>query len=89
MGRIAWYGQKTTQRSSCKLAANIGGQLLKARQHQQLTMRQVADSTGLSSSFICEIENSQSIPTAMTLWKLSQSLGVPIGYWFRGYSGEQ
>lgn len=88
MGRIDWHGSKAKQREGSLLARHIGNQLLKARQRRQVTMRQVADSAGLSNAFVCQIENGQSIPTAETLWKLSTALKYPVGYWFRGYHGE-
>lgn len=88
MGRINWHGAKARQREHNVLAKHIGGQLLKVRQKRQLTMRAMADLAGLSATFVCQLENGQSIPTAETLWKLSQAAKVPIGYWFRGYSGE-
>lgn len=88
MGRISWHGKKADQRTGNKLALHIGGQLLKARQKHQMTMRETSEKSGLSMAFICQVENSQSIPTAETLWKLSQCFEVPVGYWFRGYTGE-
>lgn len=88
MGRIDWHGAKSRQRAKSVLAKHIGQQLLKARQRHQMTMRQVADAAGLSNPFVCQIENGQSIPTAETLWKLSRAFGCPVGYWFRGYGGE-
>lgn len=87
--RIKWHGQKATQRKDSVLAVHIGKQLFKLRQRHQKTMRDVAESTGLSATFICQIENAQSIPGAETLWILSQAFGVPVGYWFRGYDGEE
>lgn len=88
MGRISWHGGKAKNKATDPLAIHIGGQLLKQRQRHQVTMRALAAATGISNTFICQIENGQSVPTARTLWKLSQCFGVPIGYWFQGYKGK-
>ena len=88
MGRITWHGSKASQRADSVLATHIGKQLLKMRQKHQMTMRKLSETSGLSNPFICQIENGQSIPTAKTLWKLSEAFEVPVGYWFRGYHGE-
>jgi len=86
--RITWHGQKATQRNGSVLAKHIGQQLFKQRQKKQITMRSLAELSGISNPFICQIENGQSIPSAETLWRLSVALDVPVSYWYRGYSGE-
>ena len=86
--RIKWHGRKADQRAGSVLAKHIGQQLFKCRQKHQMTMRQTGEAAGLSNPFVCQIENGQSIPTAETLWKLSQAFDVPVGFWFRGYHGE-
>jgi len=88
MGRISWHGMKAKQRDGSVLAKHIGKQLLKLRQKNQISMRSLSEIAGLSGAFICQIENGQSIPTAETIWKLSQAFDVSVGYWFRGYEGE-
>jgi transcriptional regulator with XRE-family HTH domain len=67
------------------LAQHIGSQLLKLRQRDLMTMRTVADKTGISNAFVCQLENGQSVPGADTLWKLAKCFNVPIGYFFKGY----
>jgi len=84
MGRIA-KAKKTTR---SPLAVHIGQRLLALRQDQQLTMRAVAERTGLSNAFVCQIENGQSCPTADTLWRLSQCFAVLPGYFFEGFQCE-
>lgn len=86
--RIKWKGRKANQRKGSKLAVHIGNQLHKHREKHQLSMRDVAKRCGLSNPFVCQIENAQSIPTAETLWKLSNGLRVAVSYWFRGFEGE-
>ena len=82
--RIKWHGT-TPRKSIDPLAMHIGKQLFRCRQKHQLTMRDVAGKCGLSTTFICQIENGLSVPSARTLWQLSQFFGVPLGYWLRGY----
>lgn len=89
MGRIAWHGKQPRAIKSgdgYALAAHIGQRLLGLRQDRQVSMRCVADGTGLSNAFICQIENGQSVPTAMTLWRLAKFFDVEVGHFFEGYS---
>ena len=85
MGRVKWHGAKANGRICSPLAKHIGSQLLLLRQKHQMAMDQVAAGSKLSKTFICQIENGQSCPSAETLWRLSQFFVVPIGYFFRGY----
>ena len=86
MGRLMHRGKPRNQ--SSPLACHIGIQLLKLRQKHQVTMREVGDQAGISTAYICEIENGQRSVGAAVLWKLSQAFDVPIGYWFKGYTEE-
>lgn len=91
MGRIIkprTYANKLTEGTDRhSLAVHIGQQLLKLRQKCQVTMRDVADGTGLSNAFVCQIENGQSMPTAATLWKLHRFFECPVNLFFDGYEG--
>lgn len=87
MGSIRRSRQsKKSTRSN--LTVHIGNQLLKLRQDRQKTMSDVSVSSGLSKSFVCDIENGHRMPSAKTLWLLSNALNVDVGHWFEGYSGE-
>jgi len=86
MGRLQ---KKLVAKTGSKLSQHIGDQLLKARRKRDVTMRQVADGAGLSPTFVCDLENGRMSPGAETLWRLSQYFEVPIGYWFKGYTGSE
>jgi transcriptional regulator with XRE-family HTH domain len=87
MGRIAWKGHRGRKGSS-KLALHIGEQLRKLRETNQWSQRQTEAYSGLSNSFISQIENGQVMPSAESLWGLSKAFGVAVSYWFDGYEGE-
>lgn len=84
--RITWHGAPARKQPRSKMAVHVGKQLHALRERDQVSMRAVADGTGLSNPFICQVENGQSIPTIETLWKLAQFFGVEIGYFVEGYS---
>lgn len=91
MGRITWHGKKprvVEAGSGAALAVHIGQQLLALRQEHQASMRGVADGTGMSNAFICQVENGQSVPSAYTLWRLAKFFDVEVGWFFQGYEGD-
>lgn len=57
---------------------NIGLELKKARKENSLTLKIVAESTGLTSGFISRIENGSSIPSLNTLIKLCKAYSKDI-----------
>lgn len=60
----------------------IGGQLRAARKMQQLTLDQVASSSGLTKSFISRIERDVTSPSVATLVALCDVLSITIGSLF-------
>jgi transcriptional regulator with XRE-family HTH domain len=78
----------TAKQPRSDIAAHVGCQLHKLRQLKQKTQREVADGAGLSTAFVCEIENGQSCPTVESLWKISKFFGVPIGFFVKGYEDD-
>lgn len=68
------------------LAQHIGRVLLDLRQRDQVTMRQVADGAGISATFVCDLENGHSSPSADTLWMLAKYFDVPVSRFFKGYA---
>lgn len=68
------------------LATHIGSRLLALRQAEGVTMRELGQKTGLSSAFVCQIENGQSMPTAETLWLLARAFDVPAAYFFECFT---
>lgn len=88
MARISWHGAIAKHEPASPLAAHIGRQMHALRQKRQITQRAAAAAAGLSVAFYCDLENGKRCPGAETLWKLSASWDVPVGYWFRGFKGE-
>ena len=93
MGRITKPREYRRCKSSSdlaqKLSRHIGEALLTMRQEHAVTMRDVADGAGMSNAFVCQVENGQSLPSAETLWKLSQFFDVSTSYWFEGFEDHE
>jgi transcriptional regulator with XRE-family HTH domain len=68
------------------LAEHIGLQLIKQRDKLRLTKSAAAQKCKLSRDFFCNLENGKTLPGADTLLKLTQAFGVPVWYWFAGFS---
>ena len=84
MGSVRRKGVSKKKKRS-PLAEHIGNQLLKCRQGKQLAMRKLAKISGLSVSFVCDLENGIMQPSAETIWRLSEALDVAVNYWFDGF----
>lgn len=54
----------------------IGTRLRQLRNQQNLSLRALAQATGLSHSFICDVEHGRCNPSIETLQILSRVLGV-------------
>lgn len=62
---------------------NIVGERARTRRHEMgLTLKQVANRTGLSVSLISQIELGKSAASVLTLYKLSTALAVKMTYFF-------
>ena len=66
------------------LAKKIGGQLKQIRHGAGLTLKKLADATGVSSALLSRIEHGQVMPSIPTLQSIAHSLRVEIGYFFKG-----
>lgn len=62
----------------------VGAKVRKLRTGRKLTLKQVANKTGLSVSLISQIELGKSAASLSTLHKLSVALGVKLGNLFEG-----
>lgn len=60
-----------------------GAELREIRKQKQLTLKNLADKTGLSSSLLSQIERGLVDPTVGTFWKICSALDVPINHFFR------
>lgn len=56
----------------------IGELIMKARREKGLTQEDVAVLTGLSRSYICDVENGRYAPSLETLMRLSLAFNVPV-----------
>jgi transcriptional regulator with XRE-family HTH domain len=60
----------------------LGAKLKEIRRGQGVTLQQIADQTGLSKSFISQIETGSANPSIGSLKKITDVLGVPLGALF-------
>lgn len=65
-----------------RLNANIGRRIREQRHSRPLTLKQLANRTGLSVSLISQIELGKSAASMSTLHKLAAALGVKMTYFF-------
>jgi len=65
----------------CDMALSLGEKLRTLRKGKKLTLDGLAETVGISKSYLWELENrAQAKPSAEILDKLASELGVPIGY---------
>ncbi|MGH0036108.1 MAG: response regulator [Myxococcota bacterium] len=64
------------------LNSEVGRRIRGKRQASELTLKQLANRTGLSVSLISQIELGKSAASMSTLHKLATALGVPMTYFF-------
>ncbi len=79
-------GKKQTKASrevKDDLARRIGGRLKELRRSMKVSMRALAEQTGLSSPLFSRIENGLVMPSIPTLQRIADFLKVDIGYFFR------
>ncbi|KAB2328315.1 helix-turn-helix domain-containing protein [Cytobacillus depressus] len=60
----------------------IGVKIKSLRKERKLTLKQIADQTNLSISFISQVERAKSSITLESLKKISEALGVNPSYFF-------
>ncbi len=68
---------------------DVGGRLRAIRANQGLSIRALAERSGLNVNTLSLIENGKTSPSVSTLQVLAQSLAVPISAFFERVSGEQ
>jgi transcriptional regulator with XRE-family HTH domain len=60
----------------------IGARLRAARRRQNLTIEQLAESTGLNKGFISRVERDETSPSVATLLTLCEVIHLPVGSLF-------
>jgi transcriptional regulator with XRE-family HTH domain len=63
-------------------AVNVGEKIRRLRIAQDISMRTLAQSSGLSANAISMIERGTASPSVSTLYKLADALGVPVTAFF-------
>ena len=63
-----------------KSATQIGGAIRRRRMHLRLTLQQLGEKSGVSYSYLSQLERDNATPTLGTLAQVAQALGVGIDY---------
>jgi len=61
----------------------LGPRIRELRQQRGMTLRHLADKSGLSTALLSKVENNAVSPTIPTLWRICEGLGVRVGYFFQ------
>jgi transcriptional regulator with XRE-family HTH domain len=69
-------------RKGASTDVELGAKLKEIRRGQGVTLQQIADQTGLSKSFVSQIETGTANPSIGSLKKITDVLGVPLGALF-------
>lgn len=69
--------------------ATLGDRIRETRENRRWTQDKLAEETGLSKSFLSEVENSKRTPSAENVLKISNTLGVSLDYLLRGQTGKE
>lgn len=72
-----------------RLAKHIGGRLQRLRKGIGITQDDLSERIGISRQCIGFLERGDSMPTADTIWRMSQYFQVSPGIWFLGYTNSE
>lgn len=61
---------------------DIGGKIRELRKEQEMSIAELAEKSKVSSGLISQLERNITNPSISSLWNISKSLGVSIGYFF-------
>lgn len=67
----------------------IGANVHRERMRKELTMQELASSSGLSKAMLSQIESNKVNPTVATLWKIARALQVDLDRLISGPSNER
>ena len=73
------------QRPGEQLLLTVGSRLRIVRQRRKLTLRQVAQSTGLSVSLLSQVERAESAASVASLHKIATALNTTLHSLFEGF----
>jgi transcriptional regulator with XRE-family HTH domain len=63
-------------------ASVIGEKLRAARQHQQMSLRELAKRANISASMLSQIETGKAYPSVRSIYTIAETLDLPIDYFF-------
>ena len=66
----------------------IGANLHKERRRRQLSLAELAASSGISKAMLSQIESDKVNPTIATMWKIAHALGVDFELLLKGEGGK-
>ena len=61
-----------------------GNRIRRARRHLDITQEQLAEATGLSTSFVGHVERGTRMPSAETLYKICKVIEITMEYAIAG-----
>ena len=67
--------------------ADLGGSIRRLRESQGLSLRSLANTTGLSASFLSQVENGQASPSIASMERIAAGLGVRLAEFFSQADG--
>jgi two-component system OmpR family response regulator len=73
------------QKPGKKLLLTVGSRLRALRQRRRLTLRQVAQRTGLSVSLLSQVERAESAASVASLHKIATALNTTLHSLFEGF----
>lgn len=68
--------------------ATVGERVKDVRENKGLTQEQLSQASGVSKSFLSEIENNKTNPGGQTLLQIANALGASVDYLLEGKSSE-
>jgi transcriptional regulator with XRE-family HTH domain len=70
------------QRLAISIEIELGERLHKLRSERRLSLRDLADQSGLTASFISQVERGRASPSIASLARLAKVLEVSVGHFF-------
>jgi transcriptional regulator with XRE-family HTH domain len=62
---------------------NLGGRIKDLRKQKAMTLKELAERTGVSPAMLSQVENNIVSPSISTLWNFAEALGLKIGAFFQ------
>lgn len=67
----------------------IGSRIKNLRINQRVTLKELARKTGLTTSFLSQLERNLTSPSVKSLEKIAQALNTKVGYFFEREEGKE